>query len=71
MTWEGHRDEVQLCRDEVRKAKTKLGLNFVRDAKNNKRSSIDMLARKGRSKKVHSLINSAGKVVPWMRRRLK
>lgn len=30
------RDEVQLCRDGVRKTKVKLKLNLARDAKNNK-----------------------------------
>lgn len=50
VTWEGYRKEVQFL-TEVRKAKTTLLLNLASDSKNNKRSSTDMLTRKGKSKK--------------------
>ncbi|TRZ12997.1 hypothetical protein HGM15179_014112 [Zosterops borbonicus] len=37
MTWEEYKNEVGLCRDGVRKAKTKLELNLPRNTKNNKK----------------------------------
>lgn len=37
VAWEEYRHELWLCRDVVRKGKTKLELNLARDAKNNKK----------------------------------
>lgn len=56
ITSEECRDEVQLCRDGIRKAKVKLKLNLARNVKDNKRASTSMLTRKGRSKEVNLLI---------------
>lgn len=37
VTWEEYRDEVQLCRDSLEKAKAKLELNLKRNARNNRK----------------------------------
>lgn len=37
VTWEGYKDEVQFCRDGLRKANSKLELNLARDARNNRK----------------------------------
>lgn len=55
--------KVQLCRDGVRKAKTKLELNLSRDAKNNRRSSTDILGKKQRLVKEYPLINNSAQLV--------
>lgn len=57
---EGYRDEVQLCRDGVKKAKVKTKLNLTRDVKKHERSSINMLTRKGRSKEAYPPIKNSG-----------
>jgi len=36
VSWEEHRDAARLCRNEVRRAKAQLQLNWARNAKNNK-----------------------------------
>lgn len=63
ITSEEYRDEVQLFKDGVRKAKVKLKVDLAKDAKNNKKASTSMLTRKGRSKVVYPLTNSSGKLV--------
>ena len=42
-----------MCRDEVRRAKVQLELNLASDAKNNRKGSTGMAARKRRLKKVY------------------
>lgn len=39
---------VQSCKDEVRKAKTSLGLNLARDVNSNKKGFYNYMNRKGR-----------------------
>lgn len=60
---EDYSDEVQLCRDGVRKAEVKLKLTLARDTQNNERASRSMLTRKGRSKKVYIPIKNFGKLI--------
>ncbi|KAJ7396532.1 hypothetical protein BTVI_144293 [Pitangus sulphuratus] len=43
MTWEEYRDEVQLCRDGVRKAKAKLKLNLARDPTSSRKGFYSVL----------------------------
>jgi len=50
VSWEEYRDAAQLCRDEVRRAKAQLELNFAKDAKNNKKSCYRCVNQKRKDK---------------------
>lgn len=51
-TWEEYRDEVWLCRAEVRKAQAQLKLNQQRTQRATERASPDAPTRKGSLEKV-------------------
>ena len=47
-TWEEYRNTVRICRDATGKAKTHLGLNLVREVKDNKKGFLSISVAKGR-----------------------
>ncbi|KFP56376.1 hypothetical protein N322_05521, partial [Cariama cristata] len=46
VSWEEHRDAARLCRDDIRKVKAWLELNFVRKAKNNQKGFFRYVSQK-------------------------
>ena len=63
-TWEEYSDVVRICREVTRKAKVRLGLNLVRDVKDNKRSFFKDTSRKRKTREnVGLLLNEVGALV--------
>ncbi|KFW04519.1 hypothetical protein N327_07886, partial [Fulmarus glacialis] len=64
VSWEEYRDAARLCRDGVRKAKARLKLNLVKDAKNNKKGFYGYVSQKRKVKEsISPPMSKTGKLV--------
>ncbi|KFZ48098.1 hypothetical protein N321_03191, partial [Antrostomus carolinensis] len=64
VSWKEYTDIVQLCRDEVRKAKVQLELNLARDAKKNKKGFYRWVNQKRKVKEsIFSLMSNNGDLI--------
>ena len=63
MSWEEYKAVVHVCGDRVRKAKTQMELNFMRDVKDNKKGFYRYVGRKRQAKKsVPPLMKGSGEL---------
>ncbi|KFR00189.1 hypothetical protein Y956_08025, partial [Nipponia nippon] len=64
VSWEEYRDIARLCKDGIRKAKARLELNLVRDAKNNKKGFYRYINQKRKvTESIPPLMSRSGKLV--------
>ena len=71
VAWEEHRDTVWTCRDGIRKTKTQVGLNIVRDMKNNKKGFCRNIGKKRLAKESVPAPINKGNRLQQTRKRLR